>query len=265
MGEDLRVTVVGAPPARARALAAAVVLLAVTSVLVVPRWPFAVVPWNVAVAAVLLWLARRAGVGWAELGLGPGLRRGLAAGRLVAAVVAVAYGVGLAIPATRAALDDSRAAGSVGALLYAALLRIPFGTVALEEVAFRGVIPALVGGSWWRGTLVSSGLFGLWHVVPSLGLSSANAAVGAAFGGWGAPARSRSRWSRPPRRVCCSAHCAAGAGTWRRRWSRTRRPTPWGWSSPGGSPGDGTDARTRGLSPGSFRGATGWSGSDGPA
>jgi membrane protease YdiL (CAAX protease family) len=61
--------------------------------------------------------------------------------------------------------------------------------VALEEVAFRVVLPALVGGSWWRGTLVSSGLFGLWRVVPSLGLSSANAAVGAPFGGWGAPAQ----------------------------------------------------------------------------
>jgi hypothetical protein len=174
---------------RGWALLAALALLAVTNVLVVPRWPGAVVPWNLAVAAVLLWPARRAGVGWAELGLGSGLRRGLAAGGPAAAVVAVAYGVGLAVPATCSAFDDSRAAGSVGALLYAALLRIPLGTVALEEVAFRAVLPALVGGSWWRGTLASSGLFGLWHVVPSLGLSSANAAVGAAFGGWRAPAQ----------------------------------------------------------------------------
>jgi membrane protease YdiL (CAAX protease family) len=32
---------------------------------------------------------------------------------------------------------------------------------------------------------VSSALFGLWHVLPSIGLASANAAVGAAVGGWG--------------------------------------------------------------------------------
>jgi membrane protease YdiL (CAAX protease family) len=54
--------------------------------------------------------------------------------------------------------------------------------VVLEEVAFRGVLPALVDGGWWRATLVSSALFGLWHVLPSLGMSSANAAAGAALG-----------------------------------------------------------------------------------
>ncbi|MCW0213139.1 MAG: CPBP family glutamic-type intramembrane protease [Pseudonocardia sp.] len=175
---------------RAWALLAALVLLSVTTVAVVPRWPLAVVPWNLAVAAALLALARRSGLGWDVLGLGRrGLGRGLAVGGAAAGLVVVAYGIGLALPATRAAFDDSRAAGSVGVLLYAALLRIPFGTVVLEEVAFRAVLPGLVGGSWWRGTLVASGLFGLWHVVPSLGLSRANAAVGAAFGSWGAPAQ----------------------------------------------------------------------------
>jgi membrane protease YdiL (CAAX protease family) len=81
---------------------------------------------------------------------------------------------------------DARAAGPLSTALFAAFVRIPLGTVVLEEVAFRGVLPALVSGSWWRATLVSSALFGLWHVLPAAGLASANAAVGATFGGWGA-------------------------------------------------------------------------------
>jgi hypothetical protein len=53
------------------------------------------------------------------------------------------------------------------------------------------------------------------------------------------PRRPRSRCSRPARRECCSARCAAGEGIWRRRWSRTWRPTRWESSSPGGAPVDG--------------------------
>ena len=78
---------------------------------------------------------------------------------------------------------DERGAVSLAAVLFVALVRIPLGTVVLEELAFRGVLPALVGGGWWRATLVSSGLFGLWHVLPSMGASPA---VTAALGTSGA-------------------------------------------------------------------------------
>ena len=61
----------------------------------------------------------------------------------------------------------------LAAVLFVALVRIPLGTVVMEELAFRGVLPALVGGGWWRATLVSSGLFGLWHVLPSMGSGGA--------------------------------------------------------------------------------------------
>ena len=94
----------------------------------------------------------------------------------------------LSLPATSALFLDGRAAGPLGAALFAALVRIPLGTAVLEEVAFRGVLPGLVGGGWWRATLVSSGLFGLWHVLPSTAMS-ANAGVEAALGGWGLAAQ----------------------------------------------------------------------------
>ena len=67
------------------------------------------------------------------------------------------------------------------------LIQIPLGTVVLEEVAFRGVLPALMGASpairwrWWP-VLGASTLFGLWHILPSIGIDNANAAVGDTLG-----------------------------------------------------------------------------------
>jgi uncharacterized protein len=171
---------------RVPALCLTVGLLVAVNVLTGVVWPTWAVPAKVLTAVLLLVLARWCGLTWADVGLGRrGLGRGLWVGAVAVGIVVLVYALGLMVPATRTAFEDSRAAGGVAALLYAALVRIPLGTVLIEEIAFRGVLPALVGGSWWRGTLVSSALFGLWHIVPSLGLSSANAAVGATLGGWG--------------------------------------------------------------------------------
>jgi uncharacterized protein len=165
-------------------LFAAITILAASNVVSNRVWPEAYVPWNLAMAGLLLVLARRCGLTWDELGLANRrLRRGLLLGALAAGSVGALYALALAVPATRAAFVDSRVAGPLSGALFAALVRVPLGTVVLEELAFRGVLPALVGGSWWRSTLVSSGLFGLWHVLPSLGMGGANAAVGAAMGG----------------------------------------------------------------------------------
>lgn len=137
----------------------------------------------VAAAAALLLIARWDGLTRADLGLGAaGLYRGLRwASVLVGAVLAVLL-IGLALPVTREAFHDERAAGlTVGQLLWRVLIRVPFGTVLLEEIAFRGVLWAMVrrrrGTAW--ATAVSSLLFGLWHVLPSRGLSRSNAAAAA--------------------------------------------------------------------------------------
>lgn len=51
---------------------------------------------------------------------------------------------------------------------------IPLGTIALEEVAFRGVLMGVLGKR--KGVTlaisVSSVLFGLWHVLPSLAMGA---------------------------------------------------------------------------------------------
>jgi membrane protease YdiL (CAAX protease family) len=158
-------------PLRVRlALFAAVTLLAASNVVTNRLWPQGYLVWNLAMVGVLLLVARGAGLTGADLGLGSGrLRRGLAIGGLATAAVGLVYAAAVALPATRTAFVDARGAAPLAAVLFVALVRIPFGTVLLEELAFRGVLPALVGGGWWRATLVSSGLFGLWHVLPSMG------------------------------------------------------------------------------------------------
>jgi len=199
-------------PLRLRlALFAAVTILAASNLVSNRIWPEGYVVWNAAMAALLLVLARVAGLTWCELGLHRlRMRRGAQVGAVAAASVAVCYALALALPATRTAFLDARAAGSLGGALFVALVRIPVGTALLEETAFRGVLPALVGGGWWRANLVSSALFGLWHVLPALSMSTTNAAFSAVFGGWGVLAQ-----------VAIAVSWAAAAGVWLsalRRW-----------------------------------------------
>jgi uncharacterized protein len=141
-------------------------------------WAF--IPANVALAAALLWIGRRAGLGWAALGLDrERLRGGVALGAAWVAVVAVALAVALAVPALRPLLEDGRFEGHSGlGFVWHAFVRIPLGTALLEEVAFRSVflalLTALVGTG--RAVAVSSAVFGLWHIRPGWGMLTANAA-----------------------------------------------------------------------------------------
>jgi membrane protease YdiL (CAAX protease family) len=144
------------------------------------------VPVNLAVAALTVLLAWWGGVGAADLGLardrvGAGLRLGGGVAGLAAAVIVA----GALLPWTRSLFEDQRIADidGGGELAYQVLVRIPLGTVVLEEVAFRGVLLGLLSRWWSTGTAVavSSLLFGLWHIHPTLDALSANElATGAA-------------------------------------------------------------------------------------
>jgi membrane protease YdiL (CAAX protease family) len=139
-----------------------------------------------AVAFALVALARRAGLSWDDLGLGRrSWRKGAMYGALGVVAVGVVYGAGaLLLPAVRTAFLDDRYHLRPGPALLTALVVVPLGTVLIEEIAFRGVLLALVrhhrGTAWASG--ISSGLFGLWHVLPSFRLDDANHAVGAVLG-----------------------------------------------------------------------------------
>src|SRR5580693_1796678 len=85
-----------------------IVILAAVNVVDV-RVPHAALVVGPCCAALLLWLARLAGLSWAELGLGPGTwRPGLRWAGAVIGIVAVVLAVGAALPATRDAFRDTR-------------------------------------------------------------------------------------------------------------------------------------------------------------
>ncbi|MEU9860590.1 type II CAAX endopeptidase family protein [Streptomyces sp. NPDC047971] len=140
----------------------------------------------VVAGALLLGVLRAAGGTWADAGLAPGtLARGARWALALIGLVAVVYLAGALLPATRTLFEDRRYAGlSGGELMFRVLVLVPVGTVLLEEIAFRGVLYGLVlrvRGTVWA-TAVSSLLFGLWHVLPSLRLATEKPALTTVFG-----------------------------------------------------------------------------------
>ncbi len=142
-------------------------------------------------ALVLLGFARWRGLSWKQLGLG---RDRVRAGALWAggaiAVTALLYLVGTLLPLTRPAFLDARYHFGIAGALMSALIVIPIGTILIEEVAFRSVLWGMLSRhmSAWRVLATSSVLFGLWHILPALSLTSANRGVADAVRGAGTSA-----------------------------------------------------------------------------
>lgn len=144
----------------------------------------AYVPANLAVAALSVLAGRRRGVSAADMGLGRDqVARGLRLGLLAAVPVTAAVAAATGLPATRRFFVDERGTtGGSGYALYHTLVRIPLGTAVAEEALFRGSLLGLLlqRHSPGRAATLSSVLFGLWHVLPTLdtlGLNAAGAAV----------------------------------------------------------------------------------------
>lgn len=140
----------------------------------------------VVVGVLLLGVFRWAGGTRADAGLARGtLARGTRWALVLIGLVAVVYSAGALLPATRTLFEDRRYDGMDGGeLLMRVLVLVPVGTVLVEEFAFRGMLYGLVlreRGAVWA-TTVSSLLFGLWHVLPSLHLATAKPALTAVFG-----------------------------------------------------------------------------------
>jgi membrane protease YdiL (CAAX protease family) len=147
---------------------------------VLPGAPAAVAAGLVVAVLAVAWAA---GLTAADLGLARGTRAdGLRLGAAAAAVVVAGAVLVLAVPALR----DRVAPTGEGwaAVAGRVLLDVPFGTAVPEELAFRGVTWALLRR--WAGersaTVVSSALFGLWHILPALSGGPANATVTGALG-----------------------------------------------------------------------------------
>lgn len=129
------------------------------------------VPANLAVAGVVVLIARKAGVSAAELGLARrDLASGVRVGLVATAAVATVLLVAVALPAADSFLDDEVVATDSTAMRwFRPLVRIPLGTVVFEELLFRSVLFGLLVRL--RGDTAAlvgtAGLFGLWHVVPT--------------------------------------------------------------------------------------------------
>lgn len=143
---------------------------------------------GVAAALVLLGLARCSRLTWQQLGLGRDrLLPGAAWGAAAALVVAAVYLVAVLLPLTRPAFLDSRYELSTSQALWRALVVIPLGTVLVEEIAFRSVLWGVLARhlSATRVLVVSSSLFGLWHVLPALSFGTSNSATSGAVASGG--------------------------------------------------------------------------------
>ena len=147
--------------------------------LLIPAPLYVFVALLLALLAVLV-AVRVGGCSTRDLGLDrEQLGHGLRLGAAVAAVLGVVLAVGAALPATRDLFADRRVdQQSVTLLLYHTLVRIPLGTAVAEETLFRGSLFGLLleRHAPGRAATLSSVLFGLWHVLPTLDTMRLNAA-----------------------------------------------------------------------------------------
>ena len=142
--------------------------------------------WAFGSSVVLIAIGLLDGNSWTDMGLSWrfGLQ-GLFWAGLTIALVTIAYAIASSFKKTRQAFHDERYAQmSGGRLVFQTLLEVPFGTVLMEEIAFRAVLFSMLArryGVIW-GLVISSVLFGLWHILPSIGTHESNPALGGVAG-----------------------------------------------------------------------------------
>lgn len=139
----------------------------------------------VPVGAVIVALVVQArGLTWSEMGLSLSeLKYGFRWSAIVVVVVIVVVALGVTIPFTRQFFLNDRYASARDAFM-AAFVWIPLQTVLPEELLFRGVLQGSLRRVLGRNVTIAAaaGLFGMWHIASSLGLSAGNAGVTGAIG-----------------------------------------------------------------------------------
>ena len=136
--------------------------------------------WNLGFGLVVTLVGVAAGLRAPDLGLErSAVRSGLAWGGACWGIAVAGFGAVALAPWTRGVYDDARAGVSTGSMLWKVLVAIPLATALMEELVFRGVLLGAAARvtSTTRAVLVSAVAFGLWHVQPTVGSLSANAAT----------------------------------------------------------------------------------------
>ena len=144
------------------------------------------VPVNLAAAGAAVAAAHALGASWRDLGLARDrMTAGLRLGGLTLLPIAAAVALGLAVPWTREFFRDTTIVdASTAEAVYTLLLRIPFGTALAEELIFRGALLGLFLQRHrpWVAVALSSAVFGLWHVLPTLSSLDTNPGAAATAG-----------------------------------------------------------------------------------
>ncbi len=149
-----------------------IIVLGVYNGLLVVLPPWSHVISGALVAFGLVLLAIRRGMSWFDIGLGGHGLRSLRWGRRAAGSVLVAIVLLAAVPVSRELLADARFVGvSTFTAIRKVFIEIPL-TVGFEEVVFRGVLlgALLRTMSVLRAALLSTAVFGLWHVLSTVKL-----------------------------------------------------------------------------------------------
>lgn len=163
---------------------AALVVLNIVNNRVAPQTHYLL--WSFAGSVMLLAIGLLDGNTWTDMGLGWSyLLPGLIWGSVCIGGVTAVYLGGSAFRRTRSAFHDERMSSlSGGRMVFQALVEVPFGTVLLEEIAFRAVLLSMLVRrcdlGW--GVVITSIIFGLWHILPSIGTHEQNPALGSVVG-----------------------------------------------------------------------------------
>lgn len=134
----------------------------------------------------LLALGLLDGNSWTDMGLGwDYLVIGFIWGVGSVGVVTAGYLIAASFRKGRNAMHDERVSELSGPkLMFQALVEVPFGTVLFEEIAFRAVLFSMLARRFGvvGAIIISSILFGLWHILPSIGTHEQSAALGSVVG-----------------------------------------------------------------------------------
>lgn len=131
---------------------------------------------NIFIAGVSIFLGAAFGLTLSQMGLGhilPGIFVAIGA----SAVIAVATLIISTIPILRRFfLGDDLAHASGKLIAFEAAIRIPLGTTLVEEILFRGVLLGLLlqHQSTIGALIISSVIFGLWHIFPTINTLESN-------------------------------------------------------------------------------------------
>ena len=126
------------------------------------------------------------GKSWTDMGLGwTYLISGVLWGVGCVVLVTAGYLIAASFRRGRDAMQDERVAELSGPrLMFKALVQVPFAIVLFEEIAFRAVLFSMLArrfGVVWA-VVISAVLFGLWHILPSIGSHEHSAALGSVVG-----------------------------------------------------------------------------------